>query len=166
MLAYIRKPHADLAALILRMGLGFLFIGYGWIKVNQAHPMSDYMSYSTQQAVGWAELICGFLLALGLLTRLAVLVIIADMVGAITMVTGKREFFGMSMGSHGETFRPGFEYNIIIIVVCLALVALGSGWFSLDHLIFNRRKRETSVTVPVAPTSQAQNIAPPPVVKA
>ena len=66
MLAYIRKPHADLAALILRMGLGFLFIGYGYIKLNQAHSMSEYMSLATQQAVGWAELICGALLAVGL----------------------------------------------------------------------------------------------------
>ncbi|HEY7327715.1 MAG TPA: DoxX family protein [Gemmataceae bacterium] len=167
MLAYIRKPHADLAALILRMGLGFLFIGYGCIKLNQAHAMSEYMSYNTQQAVGWAELICGSLLAIGFLTRLAALVMIADMIGAIVMVTGKREFFGMDMTAHGETFRPGAEYNIIIILVCLALLALGSGWFSLDHLIFNRRKRATDTTMaPVSPSAQAQNIASAPVVKA
>jgi putative oxidoreductase len=164
MLAYIRRPHADLAALILRMGLGFLFIGYGYIKINQEHAISEYMSLATQQAVGWAELICGILLASGLLTRLAALVLIADMVGAITMVTGKRDFFGLSMEVHGETFKPGFEYNIIIIAICLALVALGSGWFSLDQLIFNRRKRDASTPAVIAPSSQAQNIPPAPVV--
>lgn len=166
MLAYIRKPHADLAALILRMGLGFLFIGYGYIKLHLAHAQSEYMSLGTQQVVGWAELVCGFLLALGLLSRLAALVMIADMIGAIVMVTGKREFFGMDMTAHGETFRPGAEYNIIVILVCLALLALGSGWFSLDHLIFNRGRRLTSTTItPVSPSSQAQNIAPSSVVK-
>jgi uncharacterized membrane protein YphA (DoxX/SURF4 family) len=125
------------------------------------------MSLGTQQAVGWAELICGALLALGLLSRLAALVVIADMVGAIVMVTGKREFFGMDVTAHGETFKPGSEYNIIIILVCLALLALGSGWFSLDHLIFSRRRIVTgAAAAPVSPSSQAQNIPPAPAVRA
>jgi len=52
MFAYIRKPHPDLAALMLRMGLGFLFVGYGYIKVYQENPLSELMSYNMQQAVG------------------------------------------------------------------------------------------------------------------
>ena len=146
MLAQILKPHADLAALLLRLALGFLFIGYGYIKLQQAHAVSEYMTLQTQQAVGWAELSCGILLTLGLLTRLAALVVIADMVAAIYLVTGKRELFGLSVGPHGETFQPGFEYNFLIIVACLALVALGSCRFALSHLIFHRRQRAGSVS--------------------
>ncbi len=160
MLAYIRKPHADLAAVILRLGLAFLFIGYGYMKVSQSQAVSAYMTYSTQQAVGWAELICGILLALGLFTRLAALVLTADMVGAIYLVTGKRDFFGMETGPHGETFTPGFEYNIIVIAACLALVALGGGLFSINHLIFRRRETGPRVAAPVS------TVPPAPVVKA
>lgn len=149
MLAYFRKPHSDLAALILRMGLGFLFIGYGYIKVYQGRALSEVMTYEMQQAVGWGELICGSLLAIGLLTRLAALGVIVDMVGAIVMVTGKRDFFGMNMGPHGETFKPGFEYNIVIVLVCLALMVMGGGWFSLDHMIFGRRRGVATTAVPV-----------------
>jgi putative oxidoreductase len=163
MLAYIRKPHNDLAALILRVGLGYLFIGYGYIKIYQDFPLSEFMSESTQTAVGWVELICGVLLVLGLLTRLASLVVITDMAAAIYLVTGRRGFFGMGADPHGETFRPGFEYNVVIILVCLALLALGSGRFSLDQLIFNRKKKET---IGGEPAPQAPSVAPAPVVKA
>ena len=34
----------------------------------------------------------------------------------------------------------GAEYNVAVIVMCLAVVALGSGKVSLDHLIFGRRR--------------------------
>lgn len=149
MLAYFRRPHSDLAALILRMGLGFLFLGYGYIKVSQDKAVSEVMTFQLQQAVGWLELICGGLLAIGLLTRLAALGVIVDMVGAIVLVTGKREFFGLSVGPHGVTFQPGFEYNIILILICLALMVMGGGWFSLDHMIFGRLGRTASTSVPV-----------------
>ncbi len=163
MLAYIRRPHADLAAVILRLGLGFIFIGYGYMKVTQEHAVSEFMSLGMQQAVGWTELICGILLTVGLFPRLAALVMVADMVGAIYLVTGKRDLFGTDVGPHGETFKPGFEYNFLIIIVCLALLALGGGVFSLNHLIFGRRQRTMSVA---APASEAPAIPPAPVVKA
>jgi putative oxidoreductase len=162
MLAYIRRPHADLAAVILRLGLAFLFIGYGYMKVSQDRAMTEHMSFGLQTAVGWTELICGILLAIGLFPRLAALGIIVDMCGAIYLVTGKRDLFGADVGPHGETFKPGYEYNLLIIVVCLALIAMGGGVFSLNHLIFGRRQRTTSVAVP---TPQVPAIPPAPVVK-
>jgi putative oxidoreductase len=149
MLAYLRKPHADLAALILRIGLAYVFIGYGYIKLIQGHQMSEVMSYNLQLTVGWAELVCGILLVSGLLTRLAALGMIANMIGAIVLVTGKRGFFDPTVGPHGEKFQPGFEFNIIMILVCLALVVLGGGSISLDRLIFGRRRAETSAATPL-----------------
>jgi len=80
---------------------------------------------------------------------------IANMIGAIVLVTGKRGFFGINVGPHGETFMPGFEYNIIIILTCLALVVLSGGWFSLDHLIFGRKKTETSGAAAAKPEATA-----------
>jgi putative oxidoreductase len=148
MFAYWRQPRIDLAVVILRLGLGFIFIAHGAVKISQSSVLSDAMSYRMQTTIGWAELICGGLLVLGLLTRLAALVLVADMIGAIALVTGSRDFIAVEVGPHGFTYRAGgFEYNIALIVGFLALALLGSGWFSLDHLLFGRNK-QTSTAAP------------------
>lgn len=155
MIAYLRKPHADLAALILRLGLGFLFIAHGYSKIIQDFKWTEVISPAMQQTVGWAELIFGILLLIGLLGRLAALGVIGDMIGAIVLVTGRRGIIGQDMGPHGLTFQAsGFEYNFLIIAACLALLVLGSGWFSLDHLIFCRRKCGTTAVGMPPPRSE------------
>jgi putative oxidoreductase len=149
MFAYLRKPHVDLAAVILRLGVGFLFIAHGYMKLFQQLSWSDILTPTMQQVVGWTEFICGILFVVGLLSRLAALGLIADMVGAIALVTGKRDFIAVNVGPHGFTFAAsGFEYNVILIAACLAVIMLGSGWFSLDHLIFNRNKNERLAAMP------------------
>ncbi len=160
MLAYLRKPHPDLASVILRLGLGYLFLAHGYIKIVQDFPLSRGITHSMQNAIGWAEMSFGALLILGLLSRLAALGVIVEMIGAIVMVTGKRDYISVELGPEGDRFlAAGFEYNILIIVACLVLLVLGSGWFSLDHLIFCRKKGET--TAAGAPLPRSENaIAP------
>ena len=159
MFAYFRRPHVDLATVILRLGLGFIFIAHGYIKVSQDSSWTEVISPAMQKMVGWAELSCGGLMLLGLLTRLAALGVFVDMIGAIALVTGKRDFVVISVGPHGDRFRTGFEYNFSIIIACLALVLLGSGWLSLDHLLFVRKKEKPVGTqVAAEPTTSA---APP-----
>jgi uncharacterized membrane protein YphA (DoxX/SURF4 family) len=84
------------------------------------------------------------MLAFGLLSRLAALALIAEMVGAIVMVTGARQFMPISFTPGGFTFQAGSAHNFIIIVACLALLVLGSGVVSLDHLIFGWRRGRQS----------------------
>lgn len=156
MLAYLRKPHADLAALILRLGLGYLFIAYGYCKIDQDFTWTEVITPTMQRFVGWSELIFGILLVFGLLSRLAALGVVAVMIGAIALVTGRRGFLPVDMGPQGFNFKAsGIEYNMLVIVVCLAVLVLGSGLFSLDHLIFGCKKSGTTAAGAPLPRSES-----------
>lgn len=139
MFAYLRKPHVDLASLLLRLGLAAIFVVQGYILIRQRDPVTEQISLTTQAVVGWTEFVCGLALAIGLLSRLAALALLVVMVGAIALVTRAQGFIPISMTPHGYDFEAGAAYNFLIIVVCLALMVLGSGRVSVDHLIFGRR---------------------------
>jgi uncharacterized membrane protein YphA (DoxX/SURF4 family) len=56
------------------------------------------------------------------------------------MVTGG-EFVRSELTKEGFNFnRHGFEYNLSLIILCTAIVLLGSGVFSLDHLFFRGKQ--------------------------
>jgi len=122
------------APLFLRAALAAVFIFHGLDKVSPAahygtHWMPDAMPAQpaiVQLLVAWGELIGGICVALGLLTRYAAIGLIIIMIGAIVTVTGKNGF-GLQTG--------GFEYNIVLILLCAALVLTGPGTFSLDRII-------------------------------
>jgi putative oxidoreductase len=125
-----------LLPLILRAALAVVFIYHGLDKVTPgsgygAHWMPDSPDHpalpvALQLAVAWGELLGGVAIALGLLTRIAALGIIAIMAGAIFTVHGKAGF-GMQHG--------GFEYNYVLIMVAVALILCGAGTLSLDQVI-------------------------------
>ena len=76
---------------------------------------------------------------LGLLSRLAALLIIAIQVTAISLITGYHAMEGLKITKQGvDWMRAGPEYNLVLIVMCLAVILLGSGAMSLDALIFGR----------------------------
>jgi putative oxidoreductase len=150
MFAKLLKPHVDLAALLLRWGLAAIFVVHGYIKVMQnASLFPQELSLTTQTVVGWAELICGLALAVGLLSRIAALGIIALQVGAIILVTGRHALEGLEIGPRGAKFtKVGPEYNLVLIIMALALLVLGSGAVSLDHLLLSRWRRKAARAVP------------------
>jgi putative oxidoreductase len=142
MFAKLRKPQTDFAALMLRLGLAAVFIAHGYIKVRQYLSWTDVIPREMQQVVGWTELLCGVALLIGLMSRLAAVGIGVIMVGAIYYMTGSRFFIDVQVGLHGFTYQAaGFEYNVVILAMCLAVIALGSGVVSLDHFIFRPRKK-------------------------
>ncbi len=89
---------------------------------------------AVQAAVAWGELVGGIALAIGFLTRLAALGIIVIQAGAIYTVT----WDALGPGRFGLV---GLEYNVIIILACLALVFLGAGTASLDQYLFRRKPK-------------------------
>ncbi len=70
------------------------------------------------------ELGAGLLLVIGLLTPLACAAVISVMLVAGLLAHRKNGFF---------VFKDGYEYVLLIAVVCLALATLGPGRFSVDN---------------------------------
>jgi uncharacterized membrane protein YphA (DoxX/SURF4 family) len=156
MLAKLLAPKVDLASLILRWGLASLFIVHGYFKIVQDQPLLSELSASTETAVGWAELICGGALALGLFSRLASLALVVLQVGAIVLVTGKYALRGPVIYPAGADYtRVGPEFNLVVIALCVGVILLGSGVFSLDHLLGRllRGKKVETANEPVAVAS-------------
>jgi putative oxidoreductase len=144
MRACLFTPRLDLASLILRLGLAAIFIVHGYIKLQMTGQMIPEMSATTQRAVGVVELMCGVLLAFGLLSRLAALLIAGIQVGAIALVSGKHalDILHTRTPAGADYLQVGPEYNLVLIAMSLAVVLLGSGALSLDHMLLSRWRRE------------------------
>ncbi|WIG60552.1 MAG: Membrane protein, distant similarity to thiosulfate:quinone oxidoreductase DoxD [Ktedonobacterales bacterium] len=129
-----------LALLILRLALGLSFIGHGTQKLfgwfggagfavtakNYENKMGMRPGWLFALLGGGGEAGGGLLLALGLFTPLGALLIIATMVVAIVQVTGRRGYW---------VGKGGWEYNALIIAVCVALMLTGPGAYALDHAL-------------------------------
>lgn len=118
------KPYAGV---FLRLGLGVIFAYHGFEKVFGAGTSSGTawnpgMPVVLQAMVAWGEFLGGVAILLGFLTELAALGIIIIMAGAVLTVTGKNGFNMMT---------GGFEYNFVLIMMCLALIATGAGPLSI-----------------------------------
>jgi uncharacterized membrane protein YphA (DoxX/SURF4 family) len=140
MFAYLLRSHASMAAFVLRLGVAAIVVYHGCLKLSLAggREWTDLLDETTQLAVAWAEVICGGALALGLLSRLAAIGIIVVQAGAIALAASP-DFIPTDLTVHGFNFRrPGFEYNFSIIVMCAAIVLLGSRKIAVDHYILPR----------------------------
>jgi putative oxidoreductase len=126
--------------LLLRWALAAVFIYHGWQLVGGPdhewgaawQKGENAQPAPVQMAVAWGELIGGIALAVGFLTRAAALGIIAIMAGAIGTVHLEKGF---------DITKGGFEYNVVLIVMCVCLVLGGPGPFAVDHF-FRRRPRQ------------------------
>jgi putative oxidoreductase len=136
MFAKLLQPHVDMTALILRIGLAAIFVVHGYFKLVQNSTLVPEFSIQSQLVYGWAEVICGLALVVGLLSRLAALGVIVLQAAAIILVTGKWALAGLEITSNGADFRRvGPEYNFVLIAMALGVVLLGPGVVSLDHCI-------------------------------
>src|SRR5205807_6201521 len=93
-----------------------------------------------QMAVAYGELLCGLLLLVGFLTRLAALAAVA-MAGLECAVYGLWKN-GFALLDAAGRYNGGFEYTLILLLLCLAVLPAGAGTFSLDGLLFGPRARK------------------------
>src|SRR5581483_4231304 len=113
-----------------------------------------------QGVIAWVELGGGVMIALGAGTRPAALAIAAIQVGAIFLVTGQREFIAMKrLGPemHGYRFATvGWEDNFALLTMCVTLLLLGSGTWSVNNVVLSwlRRRKEPAPPPSPAPAMQ------------
>jgi putative oxidoreductase len=128
-----------LALLLLRLGLGVIFIYHGYPKlfVNTGDAMAEFThlgfpSYFVYIA-GAIEFFGGCLLVAGLFTRVAGLLLAGEM--AVTLVQ-VHKLLSEPRAVHN------YEFPLALAVGCFALASLGAGTISLDGAIY-REGRST-----------------------
>lgn len=127
-----------MAALLLRVILGATLVAHGYNHVWRGAGLAGTARWFESIGIrpgrvhavlaSVTELLGGAMLVLGLLTPLAAAASIGTMVVAFVANHRKNGFF---------IFRPGegYEYVLMIIVVSLAIAALGGGVISVDAAI-------------------------------
>jgi putative oxidoreductase len=133
------KASAIWAPAVIRLVLGIIFMAHGAQKLFGAFggpKISGTAGFlgqlGIQPALFWAwvvalvEFFGGLGILLGLLTSIASILIIIDMLVAITFVHGRKGFFAGA---------GGFEYNLALIAMAISLILSGPGVLSLDRLI-------------------------------
>lgn len=161
------------ASLLLRLGLAIIFLSHGGLKIafGSAKWSSETLPAGIQVAVAWGEVVVGLACLIGLLTRLACLGIIVIMIGAMWLETGQRNFIDITFDLPSiqvsnrvvgfNRISPGYEYNFAICVMASALILLGSGPYSVDSVLW-RRRRGTAVSAGMArPAGTVEAPTPP-----
>ena len=117
---------AELVYCILRIVIGLLFACHGGTKIV-GFPSSQYgPATSTLGLVsGWIELICGFLVTLGFLTRVGAFFASGEMAVAYFLFSAGRGFFPIANGA---------EMAVVYCFVFLFMVFYGPGRWSIDFV--------------------------------
>lgn len=126
--------------LILRVIVGLLFAGHamqklaGWFGGYGISGTGGYFESIgikpgrlMASLAGLGELIGGLLFAVGLLTPFAAVLIAGTMLVAIVKVHGQNGLW---------VTQNGYEYNLVLMVIAIAVGLTGPGDFSLDSALF------------------------------
>ena len=119
--------YADTIYCIMRLIIGLLFACHGGQKIL-GFPLGGHGPPEGALMItgAWIELVGGFLIALGLFTRLGALILCGEMAVAYFMVHASGGFFPIQ--NHGEA-------AVIYCFVFLYMFFYGGGRWSIDGLI-------------------------------
>ena len=131
--AIIMKSHRniDIALLLIRVGLGAVFVIHGWEKVTNMEGTIGFfaslgLSSIWAYVVAYIELIGGLAVLLGSFTGWAAMLLAAVMVGAIGMVKLEQGFLG------------GYEFDLVLFLSAVAVALAGPGKYTVKRLIKGR----------------------------
>ena len=140
----MKKWPIDVTTLLLRLAAGLIFLPHGYGKVFGAggaamfaHDMPSYgLPVFLGYVAAYSELVCAVLLIAGLLTRLDALLLACTMFVA-TFVVQLPDALRDPQGGGNKLFAAlrGIELPLALLAICLALLLLGAGRFSLDSLL-------------------------------
>lgn len=136
------RSFEPLSLLVLRLALALIFLYHGYPKLT--HPTEQMREFFTSHGfpvyfVGLAGIIECFgalLLAAGLFTRPAAIVLAGEMAVAILKVHSARGILSVK----------DYEFPLAVAAGCITLATIGAGLLSFDHLVFGEgaKKRRTS----------------------
>jgi putative oxidoreductase len=132
----------DVALLVVRVGLAWIFVYHGAGTLFGAfgqpglHPHAIFFAQVAHLQPGTffallsgiTEFFGGLAVGLGILGRLAAAGLVGDMVIAMITVTWKNGIVSNAAGS-------GYEINVTLAALALVIVILGTGRFSLDVVL-------------------------------
>lgn len=138
--AKVGGQRSDAAALLLRLGIGSIFVFAGLQKVAgggvAAVAFFDDLGVPAPQlvapAIGYLELIGGGLLLIGAATRLISTLFALEMLVAIPL---SRLPLAVAEGSVAGGFGA-VRLELLILIAAVCLILLGSGRWSADNAVF------------------------------
>jgi putative oxidoreductase len=132
----VNNPEqAAVAALLLRLALGVMFLAHAWVKIKVFTPAGTAQFFKSLGLPGElayltiaAEVGGGILLILGIETRWVALALVPLMLGTIATVHGKAGWLFTNKDG-------GWEYPAFWTVGLLALALLGDGAAALGPML-------------------------------
>ncbi len=120
----------------IALGLTILFKGIGFIRnigeLLQLMERSDllFVSLGVAHYIAFAHLVGGILIAMGLVTRFAIIFQLPILLLAVFLVNVKQGFFTVS-----NNFE--FELSLVVLILLVVFLIYGSGKWSVDNWMKN-----------------------------
>jgi len=125
------KTAFSFEILSIRIMAGIVFIAHGMPKFyDVSGGFGFFQSISLPSElflpIALLEVIGGLAILLGVLTRIASLLFIIEMTGAIVFAKLSKGFVG------------GYEFELLLISICITLALVGPGMVSIENYILKR----------------------------
>lgn len=145
------ETDGDIGSLIIRVALGLIIFPHGAQKLLGwfgGYGFQGTMGFFTEQLgvpsllallVILAESLGALALIAGFITRVAAFGIGASMIGAIVMVHAANGFF---MNWYGAQNGEGYEYHLLVLGMAVAMLVTGGGRYAVDKLIATKLMSE------------------------
>lgn len=156
----MKRITTDVAALVLRVAAGAIFLPHGWSKIageggSAAFAADIATNYGIPTFLGhlaaYSEFIGAILLIVGLFTRLDAFLLAATMFVAAFVVQLPDALYEARPGP-GKIFVAirGIELPLAMFAISCALLLLGGGRFSLDRLLARFLPKRKTAADPAA----------------
>jgi putative oxidoreductase len=119
---------------VLRIALGLVILYKGILFISNTGALLSLMEDAELQFVNlgiahyvaFAHLVGGFLIAIGLVTRFAIIFQIPILLVAVFFVNVKQGFISVSNNLE-------FGLSLVVLILLLVFLIMGSGKWSIDH---------------------------------
>lgn len=134
------RDNRDIAIEALRIYLGISLLIKGikfFLDPEQASQYMDmtklpFFEFLSIHVIAIVHIAGGLLLAIGLITRIAALIQVPILLGAVFFVHLQQGFF-----SRGQDL----EYVILVLILLLVFTVYGGGQLSVDHILERREPK-------------------------